>query len=247
VNDAAATITSTTTARLVARTELAPADLDVMHALLASHFEGVSAAQFRADLAEKNWVVLIERGGRLVGFTTILAYETRVDGEPVSVIYSGDTIVAPEAWNAATLPRAWIESVAALRRHYPRGRYVWLLITSGFRTYRFLPVFWRDFYPRFDAAAPDDWQRLTRQLATERFGDRYDPEAGVVRLANPQRLRGDLAAVPAGRAAADPHVDFFLRANPGHAVGDELVCVTELSPANLTAAGRRMTAGLLPW
>jgi hypothetical protein len=28
--------------------------------------------------------------------------------------------------------------------------------------------------------------------------------------------------------------------NPGHADGDELVCLAELSDANLTAAGRRM-------
>jgi hypothetical protein len=248
MNDAATTtVAPATTGRLVARAALAPAELDAMHALLASHFEGVSAAQFRADLAEKNWAVLIERGGRLVGFTTILAYESQVDGEPVSVVYSGDTIVAPEAWNSATLPRAWIEAVTALRRHYSRGRYVWLLITSGFRTYRFLPVFWREFWPRFDAATPDDWGRLRDRLAEERFGERYDARTGVVRLASPQRLRGELASVPAGRAAADPHVAFFMNANPGHDRGDELVCVTELTPANLTAAGRRMTAGLRPW
>ncbi len=38
----------------------------------------------------------------------------------------------------------------------------------------------------------------------------------------------------------DPHVEFFVRANPGHADGDELVCLTELTPTNLTPAGRRM-------
>jgi hypothetical protein len=235
-----------TTARLVARSSLSAAELGAMRRLLDAHFEGVTAEQFTADLAEKNWAVLIERGGRLVGFTTILAYEAAVDGATLSVVYSGDTIVAPEAWGSATLPRAWIESVIALRRQHPRGRYLWLLITSGFRTYRFLPVFWREFYPRHDASTPPDWRRLTEALATDRFGNRYDPRAGVVRLAGPQRLRGALAGVPAGRAD-DPHVAFFSAANPGHAAGDELVCLTELAPANLTAAGRRMTAGLAPW
>src|SRR5690349_23459155 len=38
----------------------------------------------------------------------------------------------------------------------------------------------------------------------------------------------------------DPHVSFFINANPGHVGGDELACLAELSRANLTPAGRRM-------
>jgi hypothetical protein len=60
-----------------------------------------------------------------------------------------------------------------------------------------------------------------------------------VRFENPQRLRAGLDNVPAGREN-DPHIEFFLACNPGHAQGDELACLTELSRKNLTAAGRRM-------
>lgn len=105
-----------TTSRLVARRDLSGHELSAMHELLACYFDGVSARQFRRDAAEKNRAVPLERGGRLVGFTTLLAYEAEVGGGPVSVIYSGDNIVAPEAWNTSALPHAWIESVAALRR-----------------------------------------------------------------------------------------------------------------------------------
>ena len=245
--------TTTTAGRLVARADLTAADLAAMHRLLSDHFDGVAPDTFRRDLDEKNWAVLIERGGRLVGFTTLLAYETVADGAgpgggrgPASVVYSGDTIVAPEAWNTAALPRAWIESVAALRPRYPRGPYLWLLITSGFRTYRFLPLFWREFVPRHDALAPPGRRRLLNQLAAERFGDRYDPATGVVRMADRQRLRGPLAGIPPGRAD-DPHVAFFAAQNPGHPDGDELVCLTELTPANLTPAGRRMAAAVPTW
>ena len=245
--DRSAPESAPTTSRLVARAELSAGELSSMYALLDAHFEGVTEDQFRQDTQEKNWAVLIERGGRLVGFTMLLAYETHAGGAgPVSVIYSGDTIVAPEAWNTSALPRAWIESVAALRRHYRRGPYFWLLITSGFRTYRFLPLFWRRFHPSHDAHTPPDRQGLLDRLAAERFGDRYDPGTGVVRLAAPQRLRGGLAGIPQSRQA-DPHVAFFAARNPGHARGDELACLTELSPANLTPAGRRMAAVVPTW
>jgi hypothetical protein len=235
-----------TTSRLVPARELAGDDIGAMHALLSRHFLGVSAERFRADLAEKNFALLIHRAGRLVGFTTILAYESHFDGGPVSVIYSGDTIVAPEAWNAATLPRAWLESIAAVRRHVPRGPYVWLLIASGFRTYRFLPLFQRTFYPRCDGPTPMDWRRLLEHLAAERFGGRYDRGQGIVRLEHPQRLNDELAEIPPGRLS-DAHIAFFARRNPGYVQGDELVCISELSRGNLTAAGRRMATGLGEW
>jgi hypothetical protein len=38
----------------------------------------------------------------------------------------------------------------------------------------------------------------------------------------------------------DPHVAFFAEHNPGHANGDELVCLTQIHPDNFTAAGHRM-------
>ena len=37
-----------------------------------------------------------------------------------------------------------------------------------------------------------------------------------------------------------PIFSFFAQRNPGHAAGDELVCLTEIHPDNLTRAGRRV-------
>lgn len=246
-----------------------------MFALLERHFDGVSAEVFAADLDEKNWALLFEDEGELVGFSTLLLYPFVHAGETLTVVYSGDTIVDPAAWGSTALPRLWIDAVRRLHAEHaaeqgpghgpeqgpghgpdqgpghgpacgpgqdPRqgkSRLVWLLITSGFRTYRFLPVFWRDFHPRHDAAIPSDVAALRDALARERFGHRYDPERGVVRLGSPQSLREHLAGVPEARRS-DPHVDFFLAANPGHGRGDELVCITELSDENLTRAGWRM-------
>ena len=136
----------------------------------------------------------------------------------------------------------WIAGRQPPARQYPNGPYYWLLITSGFRTYRLLSTFWQTFYPRFDAATPPDRQRLLDALACERFGDAYDPATGIVRFDRPQVLRPHLAGVPPERLD-DPHVAFFARRNPGHARGDELACLCELDDANLTAAGRRMVFG----
>lgn len=229
------------TSTTLLRSALTTTQRDEMFTLLSQYFEGVARAQFDRDLAEKNWAVLLRRDGRLVGFSTLLACEVSFEGAQLLAIYSGDTIVAPEAWGTPALARTWIAAVNRLRAMHPEHRCYWLLLTSGFRTYRFLPVFWREFFPCFAVNTPPAAARLVRHLAALRYGSLFDPKSGLVRFSQPQRLRGPLAGVPAGRED-DPHVAFFLRMNPRHDCGDELVCLTEISEANLTAAGRRMIA-----
>lgn len=225
--------------RLVRRADLTRGERRAMLALLEAHFEGARADVFDRDLAGKDWALLIEDDAGLRGFSTLLVYETRHAGEVLTVVYSGDTIVDRCAWGSSALSRSWIGSVQALRRRHPRGRLYWLLLSSGFRTYRFLPVFWRDFHPRFDAATPAAVQQRLDFLARERLGGCYRSGLGVAQLDVPQALRPDLQHIPPGRRD-DPHVAFFIERNPGWTQGDELVCLTEISFQNLTAAGRRM-------
>jgi hypothetical protein len=224
---------------LLPREGLSRSQRDEMFALLSHHFAGVTREQFECDLAEKNWVVEIRRDDRLLGFSTLLVCGAHFNGRALTAIYSGDTIVAPKAWGSPTLARTWIAAVNSLRAASPSRPCYWLLLTSGFRTYRFLPVFWREFFPRRATATPSDEERLLQYLAASQYGTWYDASSGIVHFPHPQRLRGQLGAVPAGRLV-DPDVAFFLRRNPGHGNGDELVCLTEISEDNLTTAGRRM-------
>jgi hypothetical protein len=226
----------------VNRADLTPDDRAAMFALMDSHFEGVSRDVFDRDLDEKDCVLHIVRDGVLVGFSTLQVYPTSFAGQQINVIYSGDTIVSPEAWGTPVLARGWIALVRAIQASRPDEPWYWLLLSSGFRTYRFLPVFWHDFWPRHDKAQDDENQAMASALARERFDGCYDEQSGIVRFTRPQRLRDHLACIPDGRRN-DPHIRFFLERNPGHSAGDELVCLTRLSDDNLTAAGARMVWG----
>lgn len=208
--------------RLIRREELTGHEQGGMFDLMQEYFAGVTADLFARDLAEKNWVILLEDDGQIRGFSTLLVRD--------GVVHSGDTIVHRDAWGSNALARTWLEAIRELRPQY------WLLITSGFRTYRFLPVFWKEFWPRHDAT---ERPALLETLARERFGDRY--AGGIVRFEYPQVLRNGLKEVPPSRLT-NPHVNFFLRANPGHACGDELACLCPLAAENQTAAGRRLVA-----
>ena len=229
------------TGRTVRRDALSPQQEERLHDLLATFFNGVDRATFIADLHEKSHVILLEDDTRAVrGFSTLLVYRTSVPGVDATIVYSGDTIVDRAWWGSPSLAVSWLAAARSLTKASGTRDVFWLLLTSGFRTYRFLPVFWRDFYPRHDdGEAPSSKRPLADALAVERFGDRYDPERGIVRFGRPQVLVPELRDVPDGRSH-DPHVAFFLERNPGHVNGDELVCVTDIGDHNLTAAGRRI-------
>jgi hypothetical protein len=213
--------------------------------LLRRHFSGVTEDEFAKDLEDKEWVLRVRSGERLVGISTLKAYVSEFEGRRVNVIFSGDTIVDPVTWRSSILSREWIRLVKRLQEARPDEPWYWLLISSGWRTYRFLPVFWTEFFPRHDVETPPRVQRLLEHLATERFGEHFVREEGIVRLARPQVLKDHLAEVPAGRILC-PHVSYFLERNPGYHRGDELVCLTEIADGKLTLAARRIIRGLSP-
>ena len=115
----------------------------------------------------------------------------------------------------------------------------WLLISKGYRTYRYLSLFARSYYPQHAAPTPASVQERLDALAQRKFGAAYHAATGVVRF--PQS-RGHLKPAWADvREHLRMHdvVRFFLDRNPGYAAGDELVCLTELAADNLRSFARR--------
>lgn len=221
-------------------------------------------------------LLLRDANGELKGFSTILFYNVgesvlspldlspkmHVNGQqnqihpelktvsdetpPISIVYSGDTIMDPSAWSSMILAKSWIDAINTLKNVYAAESLYWFLISSGYRTYRFLPIFWKEFYPRYDAPTSPQMQQLMDRLAQEKFGDRYDAQAGIVRLNHPQTLRDSLAGIPEERLS-DPHIEFFAQKNPTHDQGDELVCLAKICEENLTRAGHRMWLANQSW
>lgn len=232
------------TSELLPIASLTDSVIQQMYDLFSRYFVGTTWAVFKADLIAKNWVLLLREDTTqiLQGFSALWVYDVTFAGEELTIVYSGDTIVAPSAWSHSTLAQSWITAVNQILSQHPGKRCFWLLISSGFRTYRFLPMFWRVFYPCYHCPTPLSIQTLMDFLAQRQFQQDYHATTGIVRLPQPQELCADLRGIPPHRLS-DPHIRFFAERNPAHERGDELVCLTEIAPTNLTAAGRRMWFG----
>ena len=213
-------------------------DRDVMFALMDQHFENMKRSRFDRDLDEKHWVVLVKDTGQVVGFTTVRLIETRLSSCKALVIYSGDTLVSPTHRMGTAFVRGWFAAMRYLQKTYSDRALYWFLLCSGFRTYRFMPVYWKEFFPRYDSPTPTSWQKDLDDLADRVFGEAYHRDSGIVRFTHPQFLRAHFRDIPPGREI-DPNIEFFSRRNPDHVQGDELVCLTRICRENLTNAGMR--------
>ncbi len=228
--------------KVVERSRLDARTGRAMYDLFARQFRNVPWEQFLADLDEKNWVLLLhDEAGALRGFSSLHVYDRTIDNHERTIVYSGDTVVDKQAWRDSALSYCWMGTIDYLRRLYGRDKLYWFLLVSGYRTYRFLPVYSRVFYPRYDKPTPVGIQSTIDCLARERFGDRYDAQTGIVRLAVPPVLADGFRGIP-GNRLGDPHIRFFAERNPGHERGDELVCFSTLIEEDLTPIGRRMWA-----
>jgi hypothetical protein len=141
------------------------------------------------------------------------------------------------------LGRLWLHTVFwqadRVQAQWPGAVPYWFLICSGYKTWRYLPVFFRHYFPNPHAPTPLAIQQTLDALALRKFGRQYDPISGVVRLERASPLRSGVADITEQRLR-DPMVAFFARMNPGHAQGDELACLAEISRSNLTRAGIRL-------
>jgi hypothetical protein len=220
--------------------DLAPDTRVQMFRLMQQYYLRVAWPHFLHDLLAKQWaIVLTDSGGQVRGFSTMARFRLCVEAHPATLLFSGDTIVERDCWGDTTIHRLLGQHMMHVAAEVPAEPVYWFLICSGYKTYRMLPVFFREFYPTHQRPTPPPVRHLLDAAARQQFGSRYDAAQGVIRLEHATPLRAGVADIDA-RRLRDPHVAFFAAANPGHTAGDELVCLARVAQANLTAAGRRM-------
>ena len=218
-----------------------------MFGLYHRYYEATSQERFLTDLSTKDEVlVLFDRTDVIRGFSTLRRVECEWKRHRCRVIFSGDTIVHHRFWGEQSLAFTWIRRAGAIKAEHPEEPLFWLLIVKGHRTYRYLQAFSRRYYPHWQLDTPADVQALMDRLGSHLFGHGYHADRGIVSFpVSRGQLRPEWTEPP-NEVMSRPEVRFFLHRNPGFREGDELLCLTELSPENLRPMARRLfEAGMI--
>lgn len=215
-------------ARVVSVRALTSGQRAAMWALFRAYYADVQEATFFADLDRKDDVILLSdaRDGALCGFSTLVTYAGHEEGRAFRAVFSGDTVIDARYWGQRALQRAFIRYLAWQKLKAPHLPLLWLLITKGYKTYLLMTRNFPDHWPSCRRPTPA-WQAQVMASLSERlFGSAWRPALGIVRYDQPLcRLREGVAPLDPALVASDPDVRFFAARNPGHAQGDELVCL----------------------
>ncbi len=208
--------------------------LESMYALMKQYYDGVSYDSFIQDLSEKDWLILLEESDQIVGFSSQMLYEHVIERESVSVLFSGDTIIDKAYWGTFTLPVTWVRMMRTIHSQNPQAKLYWFLISKGHRTYRFLPTFFKSYFPSPDDISCEFEKNLLRQVALDKFGSRFDPETFLIQSdKGSQRLKRGISDVTEP-LRKNRYILFFEEKNPGYIDGEELACIARFDLNNLT-------------
>ncbi|MBF0409953.1 MAG: hypothetical protein HQM10_21600 [Candidatus Riflebacteria bacterium] len=207
---------------------------------LMDKYYSINREGFFSDLARKNFAIVLRDESDIIrGFTTIMMFDGNIDDNHFRVLFSGDTIIEKEFWGSLELPKIWGKFMIEQIKSSPDKPLYWFLISSGYKTYRFLPVFFREYYPSSERETPPESASIINYIGKKLFGERFSPETGIIKLENPTPLKDGVADLSEERTK-DRHISFFLSKNPGYIHGDELACLARLEMDNIKPFMRRV-------
>ena len=215
-------------------------DKETFYQLLCQGFLGVTWNDFLRDFQEKDAVMILRKEcseGEIIGWSTLMVLTLALPDTEVKGIFSGDTVVLPEYRSGTGLGIELGRYFMYVRKQFPQHTVYYVLISKGWRTYKILPFFFKEFSPRYDKPVLACDKAVMDAFGKLKYPHHYNPATGVVTF-SPQRLRPEsIDAIP---VKLDVHTQFFLRSNPGYLDGHELVCVARVSPDNFTSALKRL-------
>ena len=200
------------TCRRLDRSALEDCQIGRMFELMQANYDCVDEGSFADDLAWKDEVlVLFDADEAIQGFSTLALNPKACGAEDYDVLYSGDTIINPTHWGNQELVRGFCRAAGEIFAARGRPLY-WYLLSKGYRTFLYLPLFTHEYYP--SEPTPDSEREavlrsIADQCSRRLFGDAWKPDLGVLRFsASHGQLKSD-GVDSARRRAGHRHVDFF--------------------------------------
>ena len=104
---------------------------------------------------------------------------------------------------------------------------------KGYKTYKFLPTFFKEFYPNYKAETPEKFKNIMDLFGEIKYPNEYNKENGVIEYKGiKDSLKKGVADITE-KELKDKNVQFFLESNPNYEKGNDLVCITSLKIENL--------------
>lgn len=225
--------------------ELSDVQKEKMLCIMDKYYDNVTERIFLNDLSDKEYVIILRDNAEneIRGFSTIKIINCDVVGNPVKAVFSGDTIIEKEYWGETELVKVLGKYFLGLVKECKEEIIYWFLISKGYKTYKYLPLYFKEFYPCYDKMTPLFEKAVIDHLATIKYPHEYNPQKGTIHFKeSAECLKKGVADINESKLK-NPHINFFVRANPDYFLGDELVCIARLNRDNFREIFYRVVLG----
>lgn len=221
---------------------LSDMNINAMFQLMNQYYDNIKYDKFVQDLKCKDQLIMLWDEDEIYGFSTIEMMPLKINEKEIVGIFSGDTIVDQKRPMGLGLQEGFSTFIYHLLETEEREIY-WFLICKGYKTYRYMSIYFHDYYPNKSVDTPPYEQEIMDTYAIKKYGETYIKETGIiVNMGDNDFLKDGVA--PVNEKAKLNRVNrFFIDKNPGHEKGDELVCLARFSHDNLKDAFFRVIKG----
>jgi hypothetical protein len=222
--------------------KLGETDKSQMFSLMSEFYDNVTKEAFYFDLSEKNYCILLyDEKDEIKGFSTQKLMDLKVDNKTIHGVFSGDTIIHKDHWGSLELYKGFCEKMMEYGEKY--DDFYWFLISKGYKTYKMLPLFFKEFYPNYKVSTPEFEQHIMHAFGRTKFPYEYDEKTGVVKYNGiKDRLKKGVADID-NKHLKDKDIVFFVESNSGYINGDDIVCLTSLKETNIKKTAMRLFLG----
>ncbi|HEU4778849.1 MAG TPA: hypothetical protein VFS58_03115 [Steroidobacteraceae bacterium] len=225
------------TTEVYSTADLSPAQWDEIWTLTEEFFD-VERYYAEAELRQRQSIAMFRMNDSLLGMAAIDVCPIEFRGRKVIVICTPHVLIR-EAWRGRNLlQKLGARTFLATRIRHPFRPIYWFFSTFSYKSFLLLPRNFRQFWPRHDESTPEPRAALIDQVAMQLYGPAWRPARGIVVRSGQKRMRSTAAPLVLG-PGSDPVLEFFARANPGHAEGDMLVCLCPLTLSNWLSLARK--------
>lgn len=209
--------------------------------LYYKYFENVSPEIFFEHISHKDDIILLKDSEENIirGFSTLKKMVFPFKDKKLPIVFTGDTIIHHKFWGYQELVRRYNIYCGEFASKFPEKGVFWFLITKGYKTYRYLPVFTKKYYPSYKEETPKYKKELIDAIANHLYPKQYDPDTYLIsfkdKIGNLRQGIGDIT----DHRLKNPDVKFFHKLNPTHIEGTELCSIAEMNEKNLRSVAKK--------
>lgn len=219
--------------KIVSIDKISNKDIDEMYELMTKFYDNMEKDVFTMDFYNKDYcIILKDEKGNIKGFSTQKLINFSIEGKEIHGIFSGDTIIHKNSWGSLELFRIFADFFFDIGEKYED--FYWFLIVKGYKTYKILPTFFKEFYPNSLTGIPVEMKKIMDNFGKNFYPEEYNKKTGVIeyKKIKKDKLKEGVADITE-RHLKNKDIKFFQEKNPKYFMGNDMVCIAKLKKENL--------------